>query len=138
MSDHAHTRVRRAAAVAMTVVAAATVVTATARAGEPRGQLGVTLSNFVHGGGFRHWTLTCDPDGGSHPAPRQACDRIRAVDGDLERLSSRPGICSRVYDPWHVDITGTWRGQDKNFREDYPNADCMARAAGAVVPNPRR
>src|SRR5262245_14622879 len=47
----------------------------------------------------RRWTLICGPDGGTHPNPKEACDRLRAINGDLEQIRFRDVSCPRFYDP---------------------------------------
>lgn len=67
-------------------------------------------------------TLACDPDGGSHPTPTAACDRLREVNGDFSKLRPRPGtICPAVYSPVTVTASGTWRGKTVSFKKTYGN-----------------
>jgi hypothetical protein len=57
------------------------------------------------------WTLTCDPVGGDHPEPAEAC---AAVDGHRNALNPVPKdrMCAQVYGgPEKATITGTWRGE---------------------------
>lgn len=57
------------------------------------------------------WTLTCDPVGGTHPAPEQAC---AALQRGGEALNPVPPdkMCAQVYSgPERATITGTWQGR---------------------------
>src|SRR5215471_7062679 len=42
-------------------------------------------------------TLTCNPDGGTHPHPDQACDALRSVHGHIENLPGDPGVCPFIF-----------------------------------------
>jgi hypothetical protein len=71
-------------------------------------------------------TLTCGPDGGTHPNPKAACDALRAVGGDFERLVwdlVRPDVaCIDLYDPVYARATGSWQsgpGDGPTFDVDY-------------------
>lgn len=84
-------------------------------------------------GGARAVTLTCDPDGGMHPDPRAACDRLRGVAGDLARLDVSPGVhCTEEYDPHLVRATGTWHGSPVAFERAYGNACELVAGTGEV------
>ncbi len=72
-------------------------------------------------------TLTCDPDGGTHPTPEKACAELKEIRGNLDRLATGDGthFCPLYYDPVRVRIVGTWYGQDKKFEHQYTNLACM-------------
>ncbi len=72
-------------------------------------------------------TLTCDPDGGTHPTPEEACAELTEINGDLERLATGGGhmFCVQLYDPVRVTITGYWYGEPKVFVHDYSNVGCL-------------
>ncbi|GHE48044.1 hypothetical protein GCM10017673_57250 [Streptosporangium violaceochromogenes] len=137
---------RRLSVLAATLLATAALTAATpaqaddagstsARADEAGAVLAIARHNLYEGT-VRHWYLTCDPDGGSHPDPHGACDRLRDIDGDLDRLRFRPDVaCPRIYAPVRVKITGTWYGEFKVFSEKYPNACYAEQLAGPVVPD---
>lgn len=84
------------------------------------------------GGGTKTVTLTCGPDGGSHPYPRSACDQLRAVGGRLSQLNVDPGPCTREYNPQTVSATGIWEGRLVLFERTYPNPCVLERTTGAV------
>ncbi|MGW4795123.1 SSI family serine proteinase inhibitor [Nonomuraea sp. NPDC004297] len=77
--------------------------------------------------------LTCDPDGGLHPYPVDACDAIRSVDGDLFALNYNPGPCPKNYDPVRVEVRGHWYGQPISFDEKFSNRCVMERTLGPVT-----
>jgi Subtilisin inhibitor-like. len=77
--------------------------------------------------------LTCDPDGGTHPAPKAACDALRAVDGRPELLTPAPGtVCVGLYDPRTVQITGHWQGREVSYEATFGN-ECHLRAATGPI-----
>jgi hypothetical protein len=54
-------------------------------------------------------TLTCGPDGGTHPTPEAACDSLRGVGGAFEQLPDVPGVaCPTVFDPHVARADGFW------------------------------
>lgn len=72
---------------------------------------------------IREVKLTCSPDGGTHPSPKEACDSLRAVNGYFERLPSIPGVyCPAVVDPVDVTATGTWGNRRVSYRETFGNS----------------
>jgi hypothetical protein len=73
-------------------------------------------------------SLACDPDGGSHPRPAEACAALRGVDGKLDRLPDRATICTLQYDPVRAIATGTWHGRRLFFWKKYGNA-CQLHSA---------
>lgn len=78
-------------------------------------------------------TLTCNPDGGDHPNADAACAEIEAVDGDFSALPGEPGLlCTYVYDPVTVTATGSWRGQEVNYQQTFPNTCELIRETGSV------
>lgn len=78
-------------------------------------------------------TLTCDPDGGTHPHAEKACELLRGVDGDFRRLNEQPNaFCPAVYDPVTAYETGLWRGREVGYKQTYGNSCWLAAATGAV------
>ncbi|MFC4007869.1 SSI family serine proteinase inhibitor [Nonomuraea purpurea] len=117
-------------AVAVPAFAAALFVTA-APAHAEIGQLEITRYD-VRSGEKQQWYLACDPDGGTHPDPVGACDRLRGSDADLERLRFGPAPCPKIYDPVEVEIVGYWNEEPRRFRHRYPNP-CSVRYQAAPV-----
>lgn len=78
-------------------------------------------------------TLTCDPDGGSHPKPAKACGSLRAAGGDFKRLRPDPTIlCTFDYQPVKAYATGQWRGRPVTFSHTYSNRCLAAVESGHV------
>lgn len=82
-------------------------------------QLSISGSSMHPGGSV---TLTCSPsgDGGTHPTPEDACDSLRAVDGNFDQLPAEPGIaCIDIYDPVWAEAEGLWVQGGKASFVDY-------------------
>lgn len=63
------------------------------------------------------WTLTCDPPGGTHPSPAQACAALAAAGADPFALPPRNTMCSQIYGgPQTATVTGTYRGKPVQAR----------------------
>ncbi len=57
------------------------------------------------------WSLTCYPDGGTHPNPVLACDQLSSA-GDPFSPVPVGVMCSMIYyGPQTATITGYWQGQ---------------------------
>ena len=85
----------RAAAVALLLALTGCGSDASAPA-KPRYDVTITYWPQGRGGEARSATLTCDPDGGSHPDPGQACDALLRHEDALDPV---PGnvACAQVY-----------------------------------------
>jgi hypothetical protein len=62
----------------------------------PRYDLTVTYWPTGRGGEARTATLTCDPDGGSHPDPVSACDALLEHEEALEPVAGDVA-CTQIY-----------------------------------------
>jgi hypothetical protein len=62
----------------------------------PRYDLTVTYWPAGRGGEARTATLTCDPDGGSHPDPVSACDALLEHEDALEPVAGDVA-CTQIY-----------------------------------------
>jgi hypothetical protein len=61
----------------------------------------------------RTYRLTCDPAGGDHPQPQQACDAIAAAGAAVFEPVSSDSTCTTVFGgPQQGTITGTYEGKD--------------------------
>ncbi|HEY3732682.1 MAG TPA: SSI family serine proteinase inhibitor [Streptosporangiaceae bacterium] len=72
----------------------------------------LTISVTARSGGTpQRVTLTCDPAGGTHPAPQDACDALAHAKNPFAPAPS--GIaCSMIFSgPQTASITGTWDGK---------------------------
>jgi hypothetical protein len=78
-------------------------------------------------------TLQCEPSGGTHPKPEDACIKIAAVDGQLDKLPRAGGVgCTGLWLPVTVTVTGTWRLEPVSFTKTYSN-DCEAAVGSNFV-----
>lgn len=78
--------------------------------------------------------LTCDPDGGTHPNPREACDLLRKVDGNIGNLRE-PSVtfCPAVYELHTVTAQGNWQGRREFYTvRTYSNRCRMLAATGVL------
>ncbi len=62
----------------------------------PRYDLTITYWPTGRGGEARTATLTCDPDGGSHPDPVSACDALLEHEDALEPVAGDVA-CTQIY-----------------------------------------
>jgi hypothetical protein len=59
------------------------------------------------------YDLTCDPAGGDHPQPQQACEAIAAAGADIFDEPPADQTCTQQYGgPQVATITGTYGGKD--------------------------
>ncbi|MET0820062.1 MAG: SSI family serine proteinase inhibitor [Aeromicrobium sp.] len=59
------------------------------------------------------YTLTCDPAGGDHPQPRQACDAIATAGASVFEPVPSDAMCTTVFGgPEKATVTGTYEGKD--------------------------
>lgn len=59
------------------------------------------------------WTLTCQPPGGSHPAPEAACTTLAELTESGDPFVQPPAdeICPQIYGgPQQAKVEGEWRG----------------------------
>lgn len=61
--------------------------------------------------GTSTWTLTCDPPGGTHPDPAQACAALAAAGPEPLAPLPKDMACTQVYGgPQTATVAGTWDG----------------------------
>jgi hypothetical protein len=61
-------------------------------------------------------TLSCDPPGGTHPNPAEACAKLAALD-DPFAPPPADEICTELYGgPEEASITGTYRGEPVSYK----------------------
>ncbi len=86
---------------------------------QPWSELTVTLRQPDHEPITR--TLTCDPPGGDHPRPEQACAALAAVDDPF--APTPPGAMSTMIygGPRTATVDGHWRGQPVHATFDRTN-----------------
>jgi Subtilisin inhibitor-like len=72
--------------------------------------LSITPAGAVAKGTVTTVKLTCTPDGGTHPTPKEACTSLRNVGGNFLRLPDVPNVrCPTIYDPVVASATGYWQ-----------------------------
>jgi hypothetical protein len=78
-------------------------------------------------------TLSCAPTpSGTHPAPDQACARLRETRGSFTALKGRQRFCPAIADPVTVTAEGVWQGRRVFYRQTYRNRCALLTARGAV------
>ncbi|MFJ5772817.1 SSI family serine proteinase inhibitor [Streptomyces sp. NPDC093094] len=82
-------------------------------------------------GGTRGTLLLCDPPRG-HARAAEACDRLDAAGGDIDRIPVRDTLCTMVYAPVTVRAHGRWHGRPVAYERTFGN-DCeLAARTGPV------
>jgi hypothetical protein len=74
--------------------------------------------------------LTCDPPGGGHPRPADACRTLRRAGGKPDNIRAAPTMCFMIYAPITAEVTGLWRGGRIAWRHSYGNRCELNRATG--------
>ncbi|MBG0814762.1 hypothetical protein HS045_11225 [Planomonospora sp. ID82291] len=99
----------------------------------PTGSYLLQVAREDGSGPTRTATLTCGPDGGTHPRPVLACGQLRRAGGRVEAVPERPGACTLEYVPVRLTATGTWQGRRYRYAETHPNRCAAIRATGGVL-----
>ncbi|MEU4623541.1 SSI family serine proteinase inhibitor [Actinoplanes sp. NPDC023801] len=76
--------------------------------------------------------LRCGSDGGTHVRTAQACEDLRAVNGDLQEMVYQDGPCTLEYLPLTATAVGLWEGRPVLYRNTFSNRCDMLRATGNV------
>ncbi|SEL03900.1 SSI family serine proteinase inhibitor [Nonomuraea pusilla] len=131
----ATTAARRFAAITLCVAAPLAASCLTARADatarRPGAELFITVRTAA--GEARSMRLTCEPDGGIHPRPEEACDALREVDGDIDALPVDDRPCTFLYQPVRAEVRGHWGDTETDYARDFPNACVMRRHLSPLV-----
>ena len=78
-------------------------------------------------GNAQTWTLTCDPGGGTHPSPEDACAQLAALD-DPFAPPPKDEICTEQYGgPEEALVEGTYRGRGVSYGLSRTNGCQIAR-----------
>ncbi|WP_200954972.1 SSI family serine proteinase inhibitor [Aeromicrobium sp. Root236] len=57
------------------------------------------------------YTLTCDPPGGNHPQPAEACAALDAAGAEVFEPVPKDQVCTELYGgPQTATVTGTYEG----------------------------
>ena len=98
------------------------------RADRAAGELEITFWPNGRGrGSTQTWTLRCDPAGGTHPNPEDACARLAAIENPF---APPPGdeICTEQYGgPEEALVEGTYRGRGVSYGLSRTNGCQIAR-----------
>lgn len=112
---------RRAAAVAVTAVVLSVVAACgsdVSSDGDTGGDTsaGTSLTIVVTpdaGAETSTYQLTCDPAGGDHPQPEQACDALDAAGAGVLDPVPADQSCTQIFGgPQTATVTGTYEGKD--------------------------
>jgi hypothetical protein len=97
-------------------------------AAEPETRLEVTFwPGGRDGGSEQTAVLTCDPPGGTHPLPDEACG---ALERNEDALAPVPGdaVCTQIFGgPQEAHVVGTMRGRSIDARFSRSNGCEIAR-----------
>jgi hypothetical protein len=97
----------------------------------------LTITVWLQGrdGASQELTLTCDPPGGTHPRPEEACLALQADPSALEPLPA-DSACTQIYGgPEEAEIVGTLDGEQVQAtfsRQNGCEIDRWMRMAGIL------
>jgi Subtilisin inhibitor-like len=97
----------------------------------------LTITVWLQGrdGASQELTLTCDPPGGTHPRPEEACLALQADPSALEPLPP-DSVCTQIYGgPEEAEIVGTLDGEQVQAtfsRQNGCEIDRWMRMAGIL------
>ncbi|QQQ78793.1 hypothetical protein IOD16_10320 [Saccharothrix sp. 6-C] len=94
---------------ALAVTAALGAVLAPTATAAPTTELTISVHDPL-GPVAREYRLTCDPDGGTHPRARAACDAIRTSPGTIEPPPPTANCYDRVFGPQRAEVSGLLAG----------------------------
>lgn len=79
-------------------------------------------------GGTTTWRLTCEPPGGDHPHPVDACQALDQVAASALPPVPADRVCAQVIaGPETATVTGSWRGQPVDSRLSRTDSCQVAR-----------
>ncbi|KAI8368838.1 subtilisin inhibitor [Choanephora cucurbitarum] len=80
------------------------------------------------------YSLSCNPDGGSHPRPQAACEFLQSINGNFNGLPASQILCTLEYNPVNVTILGLYQGRFTVFNNQYSNECFAIGALGNLYP----
>ncbi|MBM2615247.1 serine protease [Actinoplanes sp. LDG1-06] len=92
----------------------------------------VKLSYVADAGFATAVELSCDPPGGGHPKPVEACATLARVDADPDRIKPATTACILLYKPVTAELSGVWQGRVVSWKHRYGNTCEMRRATGEL------
>lgn len=90
---------------ALAVAAALGTTFAPAATAAPATELIVSVYDPL-GSAVRQYQLTCDPDGGTHPRPKAACEAIRTAPEAINPVPPTTNCREIVYGPERAKVSG--------------------------------
>jgi hypothetical protein len=72
--------------------------------------LRITVENGT-GQAAKHWTLRCDPPGGTHPNPAAACDALKAIKNPFAAPKAGQECPAILANTKRVVFSGVWDGK---------------------------
>lgn len=82
----------------------------TGAAAKPKVSLHVTEMSTSHKA-TKHWTLTCDPTGGTHPNADAACKALQGIKNPFAKPAAGTNCPMILANQPSFIISGTWHGQ---------------------------
>jgi hypothetical protein len=92
----------------------------------------LTLSYLADAGYATAVTLRCQPVGGAHPKAAKACNALKKVGGQPDRLTPARTMCMMIYAPVTAKIAGTWQSAPVQWSRKYGNTCELSRATGVI------
>jgi Subtilisin inhibitor-like len=86
-----------------------------AAASAPKVSLDMTVTTGRPGAKPQHWTLRCDPPGGTHPDPAAACRVLLAAGAPFAPLHKHVECPMIMASSAKATIKGTWFGKKVNM-----------------------
>jgi Subtilisin inhibitor-like len=99
----------------------------------PHGSFTLAITSANTGETIAKASLTCPPNGGSHPNPVAACEQLSRAHGFIEAIPEDPGPCTREFNPVILTASGTWNGEPRHYRQEFSNRCVGVRATGGVI-----
>ncbi|KAI8077936.1 uncharacterized protein B0P05DRAFT_543397 [Gilbertella persicaria] len=91
--------------------------------------------DIQHPSTLESYELSCDPVGGNHPHPIQACDLLNSINGDLVAFDSIFIPCAKSKRPAvNVTIQGTYYGAPIHFERTHKNYKCAQTVMNGLYP----
>jgi hypothetical protein len=99
----------------------------------PQGSFTLSITSAAGGESVDTASLTCPPDGSSHPHPVAACEQLSQADGHIDGIPQDPGPCTREFNPVIVAASGIWNGEPRYYKQEFSNRCIAVRATGGVI-----
>jgi hypothetical protein len=100
---------------------------------KPQGSFDLSIASAASGQVLASASLTCNPDGGSHPNPATACEQLTQANGFIEKIPPEEGACTREFKPVILKASGTWDGEDRQFEFEFSNRCVGVKETGGEI-----